>query len=130
MTASLAGTRRGDAMNNATRKVTIPYVAKRIVSRYEPELRAQIFCEIRRTLQAKESSVLTQDELETAISGALAAFREVDVIYADPRMESLSRSAHQRGDYLSSRDYINELRAELAATCEAEIEGPESSAAR
>jgi hypothetical protein len=123
---SLTGTRE-EAMGAKTkRKVNIPFMARRLLSQYEPELRAQIKCEIQHALADKGSDVLTGPEFERAVNDALAAFREIDEIYPDPKMERLSRAASQRGDYLSSEAYLNGLRSELANACAAEASGQES----
>lgn len=49
-----------------------------------------------------------------------AMFTQPCFTFPEPKMERLSRSAHQRGDFLSSEDYLDELRSELAKACEAE----------
>lgn len=123
MSTVFADSHRASAMKSISRQVRIPYIARRFVSRYEPELREQICSSLKDRMLEKQSDNLTWEELYSAVNDALAAFRPVDEVSADPRMERLSLEAHKRGDFLSTRDFINELRAELAAAREKETAG-------
>jgi hypothetical protein len=99
------------------RKITIPYVAKRILARYAPELREQMTCAVRETMQTKGSDVLTWEELKVAINDALAAYTPIDEVMADPRMERLSKEAMAAGNFLSGHEFSKRLHAKLAGAC-------------
>lgn len=106
------------------REIQIPYVARQYLTRYEPALRAEMRAVLEEKLQADPGRLLSWEDLSEAVNSVLSAFRTtVDEIRADARMKRIAIEAMRKGDFVSSKDYISELRSSLAQSGTQEGEG-------
>lgn len=93
--------------------VRIPYVARNYISRYSPLIRQRAY-EIIAQRQAEGNSLATWKDLYDVISATLADFESSGELPLDEAKMARAKEAAQAGRGRSTREIVNEMRAEMA----------------
>lgn len=102
--------------SNSTRPGEIPYAARRLFERYEPAVRARVRQMLAQRISAQGEHSLTLDFVCQCISSAVHELSDArsGLPQPDPRMVDLSLAAFRRGEYQTTEELADEIRARMA----------------
>lgn len=107
------------ANTSFSQNTKLPYQVQRILSKYQPAIRAAV----QRHLDAKAGErgghdLLRLEDIGWAVSCALCDIADAKAAtpQPDPRMVKMSLAACREGRYKTAEDFINERRERLART--------------
>lgn len=95
-------------MSNKKHTTDIPYPVQKVLRQYSPALRAFLTKAVLGRMNEKDQ--LNWDDVTGAIADGIEMATDVKLPSPDPMMVERSIAAFRNGDYLTTREFVNEIR--------------------
>lgn len=89
----------------------LPYHAQRILAKYEPAFRARLEHYL---LSINRSDTLTMDAISGAVSKVFSELTAQQGPRFSPELQAQAMEAFRTGDALSTKEWVDELRGQMA----------------